>query len=45
MYCPKRSGEAELTERGYERLEPTLRAVGLGKVQDSLFLCFPVLLL
>ncbi|CAM9373052.1 unnamed protein product [Pylaiella littoralis] len=31
VYCPKRSGEAELTERGYERLEPTLRAVGLGK--------------
>ena len=34
-FCPKKAGEAELLEKGYERLEPMLKAVGLGKVSTS----------
>eukprot|EP00903_Cladosiphon_okamuranus_P006370 g6237.t1 len=30
-FCPKKAGEAELLDNGYERLEPMLKAVGLGK--------------
>eukprot|EP00752_Nemacystus_decipiens_P014289 g12709.t1 len=31
VLCPKKAGEAELLGKGYERLEPMLKAVGLGK--------------
>lgn len=37
VFCPKKAGEAELLDRGYERLEPMLKAVGLGKVRASSF--------
>lgn len=33
VFCPKKAGEAELLGKGYERLEPMLKAVGLGKVR------------
>lgn len=34
-FCPKKADEAELLDRGFERLEPMLKAVGLGKVQST----------
>lgn len=32
VFCPNKTGEADLLGRGYERVEPMLKAVGLGKV-------------
>lgn len=32
-FCPNKTGEADLLGRGYERVEPMLKAVGLGKVR------------
>lgn len=33
VYCARKADEAELLKNGYERLEPQLKAVGLGKVR------------
>ena len=32
VVCARRADEADLVERGYEKLQPQLKAVGLGKV-------------
>ena len=32
VICARRADEADLLDRGYEKLQPQLKAVGLGKV-------------
>lgn len=36
VLCSRKSDEAGYIEKGYERLEPQLKAVGLGKVRRPL---------